>query len=187
MTPLRGEPLHVFIAAQPTLALLRRHGVQLMEAIDEVLLLLLRQGVESLLTAKRVFLTGKGLALMALEPGAEMGAAHVSRRRAEWTPRQSVWASRCTGIRDAGTVHRARNRRAVGRDAGVGRGTRSISGRDPTAIRRSVIRLVSVRWSAEWLMGGLGDMRRLRLRLAAMSSMLLRVGKGERGGSGERE
>jgi hypothetical protein len=61
-----------------------------MEAIDEALLLLRRQGVESPLAAKRVFLTGKRLALMILQPGAQMRTAYVSRRRSVWASRNIV-------------------------------------------------------------------------------------------------
>jgi len=104
LTLPRAEPFEVFIAADPALALLRRHGVQLMETIDEALLLLLRQGIESLLAAKGVFLAGKGLALMALQPGTQMLAAHVSRRRSVRATRDRVRASRRVGIRKAGTV-----------------------------------------------------------------------------------
>lgn len=158
-----------------------------MEAIDESLLLLLRQGVESLLTAKRVFLAGKRLALMALEPGAEVRAAYVSRRRV-WTSRRRVWASgdavwtvRCAGKRDAGTVHRTRNNgarhgRAIRAEVGRGR---------DAAIGGAAIRLVSVGWPGVCGMRRLGRMRRgvmrgLGVRAAAVSAVL-GVGEGERG------
>jgi len=61
-----------------------------MKTIDEALLLLLRQGVESLLAAKRVFLAGKGLALMTLQPCVQMRTAYVSRRRTVWASRDIV-------------------------------------------------------------------------------------------------
>jgi hypothetical protein len=41
-----------------------------METIDQALLLLRRQTVESLLAAKRIFLAGKRLSLVALQPTA---------------------------------------------------------------------------------------------------------------------
>jgi hypothetical protein len=52
----------------------------LMETIDEMLLLLLGQAVEARFVAQRLFLTGEGLPLMALEPVAEMGTTCVRRR-----------------------------------------------------------------------------------------------------------
>jgi hypothetical protein len=46
-----------------------------MQAIDQALLLRLRQAAEAGLAAERVFLSGEGLALMVLQPPAEVLAA----------------------------------------------------------------------------------------------------------------
>jgi hypothetical protein len=59
LTLLRVEPFEVFVAADCALALVRRHRVQLMETIDQALLLLLRQAIESRLLAQGIFLAGK--------------------------------------------------------------------------------------------------------------------------------
>jgi hypothetical protein len=80
LTAVRSEALHILYAAEGALPLLRGHGVQLMEPVDEALLLLLGQAIESRLAAERILLAGERLPLMALQPVAEMGATHISRR-----------------------------------------------------------------------------------------------------------
>lgn len=59
LAPLRAQAFEVFVAADCALALVWRHCIQLMETIDQALLLLRRQTVESLLAAERIFLAGK--------------------------------------------------------------------------------------------------------------------------------
>jgi hypothetical protein len=48
------------------------------QAIDEPLLLGLRQAVESWLATQRILLAGERLPLMALQPVAEVGATRIS-------------------------------------------------------------------------------------------------------------
>lgn len=135
-----------------------------MQAIDEALLLLLRQGIESLLAAQRVFLTGKGLSLMALQPGSKVRSTQVSRRYGVGTP----WRS---SIGDAGTVHGAGHGRAIRREAGIGRGSRSIAWGN-SAIRRS----------GSGRRGSIGGCAICRPTVRGMRRRNMRGGRARRGG-----
>jgi hypothetical protein len=114
LAAVRAQPFHVLDAAKGALALLGRHGVELVQPIDEPLLLRRRQAVESRLATQRILLAGEGLTLMALQPVAEMGATHISRRC-------GVGAARRL-IRDCSV------RRAKRRSRSDGRGGKSVGG-----------------------------------------------------------
>jgi hypothetical protein len=134
------QALHVLDAAQCALTLLRRHGVQLMQTIDEALLLRLRQTVEARLATQCVFLASEGLSLMALQPAAQMGARHICRRTGVWAARRLVRHTK--SIRWAGSRPGRRCHVAVGR-AGVGRWPWRVAGRDPM-VRRATIGWCSI-------------------------------------------
>jgi hypothetical protein len=128
LAAVRAQPLHVLDPAEGALALLGRHGVELVQAIDEPLLLLLRQAVESRLATQRIFLAGEGLPLMALQPIAEVGATHISRRCGVGTARRLI---RDCSVRGAKRRSRSDGRggKSIGSDAVRARG---IAGRSAT-------------------------------------------------------
>ncbi len=66
------EALQIFNTAECALPPLRRHGVELVQAIDQPLLLRLGQAAEAGLLAQRLLLAGEGLAGVALQPSAEV-------------------------------------------------------------------------------------------------------------------
>jgi hypothetical protein len=126
LTTVRTQAFHILDAAEGALPLLRWHGVELMQTIDEPLLLRLRQAVESRLAAQRVFLADEGLALMAFKPIAEMRAADISRRRGVGSTRRRI------GTRPVDRVRRA------GRDGCSDVGTGRITGRSSPVCRRTI-------------------------------------------------
>jgi hypothetical protein len=158
LTLLRAEPFKVFVAADCALALVGRHCVQLMETIDQALLLLRRQAIESRLLAEGIFLTGKRLPLVILQPTAQMRTAHICRGCA-------VGSARCCPIGHARPIRWAGHRVSIGSDAGIregtsdGRGTSCIGWRE-AAIggshpgRRAAVRRAAIGRSAECRLRG---------------------------------
>ena len=134
-----------------------RHRIELVEAIDEPLLLGLRQAVKTGLVTQCVFLANKRFALMTLEPASEVRAVRIPLRAVGTLHRIHATRSIC-GRR---TRRNGRGRKAIGR-ARVG--TRRIA----RPGRAAVCRATAVGGCAITLARGLHRVRSRHVRLRHM-------------------